>query len=92
MWKKVHNFFTTTYSFQQVLIPITLFRFTSDGWCRKQQTYVDFPVNQTLDMSNFLFGIEHRNVHFSLYAVSNHYGTMDSGHYTAYCKTAKTLK
>nr|XP_018916323.1 PREDICTED: ubiquitin carboxyl-terminal hydrolase 8-like [Bemisia tabaci]XP_018916324.1 PREDICTED: ubiquitin carboxyl-terminal hydrolase 8-like [Bemisia tabaci] len=67
-------------------------RFTSDGWCRKQQTYVDFPVNQTLDMSNFLFGIEHRNVHFSLYAVSNHYGTMDSGHYTAYCKTAKTLK
>ena len=28
-----------------------------------------------------------RYSHFNLYAVSNHYGTMEGGHYTAYCKS-----
>ena len=28
-----------------------------------------------------------RYSHFNLYAVSNHYGTMGRGHYTAYCKS-----
>ena len=29
---------------------------------------------------------------YDLYAVSNHYGSLAFGHYTAYCKNAKTNK
>lgn len=30
----------------------------------------------------------YRYTNFDLYAVSNHYGTIDGGHYTAFCKSS----
>ncbi|KAL1461682.1 hypothetical protein WDU94_013554 [Cyamophila willieti] len=60
-------------------------RFTSDGWCRKKQTTVEFPENN-LSMSEYNINPESRDSRYDLYAVSNHYGTMESGHYTAYCR------
>ncbi|XP_063832508.1 ubiquitin carboxyl-terminal hydrolase 8 isoform X2 [Ostrinia nubilalis] len=50
---------------------------------RKKQTYIDFPLDE-LDMRPFSL---HGGQQYSLYAVSNHYGSMEGGHYTAYCKS-----
>ncbi|KAL3312670.1 Ubiquitin carboxyl-terminal hydrolase 8 [Cichlidogyrus casuarinus] len=47
-------------------------------------TIIDFPI--TLDLTT---KVEHKLNHsydYSLYAVSNHSGNLDSGHYTATCK------
>ncbi|XP_050556044.1 ubiquitin carboxyl-terminal hydrolase 8 isoform X2 [Spodoptera frugiperda] len=52
---------------------------------RKKQTYIDFPLEE-LDMRHFAHcGGPHA---YNLYAVSNHYGSMEGGHYTAYCKSS----
>jgi len=49
---------------------------------------VDFSVND-LDLSRVVKMNKPRYSRFKLYAVSNHYGTMDAGHYTAYCKNSQ---
>lgn len=46
---------------------------------------VDFSVNE-LNMEGVVKSSNPGYSKFKLYAVSNHYGTMDAGHYTAYCK------
>ncbi|XP_039281814.1 ubiquitin carboxyl-terminal hydrolase 4 isoform X2 [Nilaparvata lugens] len=66
------------------ILVIHLKRFTSNG-ARKKQTLVDFPVERLDMMGHAAKGSEQRNRTYDLYAVSNHYGTMESGHYTAYC-------
>ncbi|XP_068619451.1 ubiquitin carboxyl-terminal hydrolase 8 [Battus philenor] len=53
---------------------------------RKKQTYIDFPL-EDLDMSQFSLHCPGNPV-YNLYAVSNHYGSMEGGHYTAYCKSS----
>ncbi|KAG8229017.1 hypothetical protein J437_LFUL007571 [Ladona fulva] len=70
-------------------------RFTSDGWCRKKQTMVDFPLEDldvsswvTMDSTSGSFSHHRRNTLYNLYGVSNHYGTIDGGHYTAHCKSS----
>ncbi|KAG5681428.1 hypothetical protein PVAND_010865 [Polypedilum vanderplanki] len=72
---------------------IHLKRFYGDGYSfRKKQAYVDFPLTD-LNMYQYLSPTEkhHKsnNIRYNLYAVSNHYGTMESGHYTAFCRNAK---
>ncbi|KAL0868177.1 hypothetical protein ABMA27_007723 [Loxostege sticticalis] len=52
---------------------------------RKKQTYIDFPLEE-LDMRQFSLHCP-GSQQYSLYAVSNHYGSMEGGHYTAYCKS-----
>ncbi|CAK7332065.1 unnamed protein product [Dovyalis caffra] len=50
----------------------------------KLETYVDFPIDD-LDLSTYLSykngQLSHR---YMLYAISNHYGSMGGGHYTAF--------
>ncbi|CAB3233030.1 unnamed protein product, partial [Arctia plantaginis] len=53
---------------------------------RKKQTYIDFPL-EDLDMRQFSLHCP-SNHSYNLYAVSNHYGSMEGGHYTAYCKSS----
>nr|XP_032522137.1 ubiquitin carboxyl-terminal hydrolase 8 isoform X1 [Danaus plexippus plexippus] len=53
---------------------------------RKKQTYIDFPL-EDLDMRQFSLHCPGNPI-YNLYAVSNHYGTMEGGHYTAYCKSS----
>uniref|UniRef100_A0A2A4K4J0 Ubiquitin carboxyl-terminal hydrolase n=1 Tax=Heliothis virescens TaxID=7102 RepID=A0A2A4K4J0_HELVI len=53
---------------------------------RKKQTYIDFPL-EDLDMRQFSLHCP-PNHSYNLYAVSNHYGSMEGGHYTAYCKSS----
>lgn len=49
---------------------------------------VDFNVNE-LNLDGVVKSNNPRYSRFKLYAVSNHYGTMDAGHYTAYCKNSE---
>ncbi|KAJ4705426.1 Ubiquitin carboxyl-terminal hydrolase [Melia azedarach] len=67
------------------ILVIHLKRFSYSRYFKsKLETYVDFPVDD-LDLSNY---ITHRNIQLSnrytLYAISNHYGGMGGGHYTAF--------
>ncbi|XP_076249368.1 uncharacterized protein LOC143188803 isoform X2 [Calliopsis andreniformis] len=81
------------------IIVIHLNRFAeSGGWLEKRNTAVDFPLTDfnlkpylvidgnTPAISNI------RSYSYSLYAMSNHYGTMEGGHYTAFCKNAAQNK
>ncbi|XP_067636782.1 ubiquitin carboxyl-terminal hydrolase 8 isoform X2 [Eurosta solidaginis] len=56
---------------------------------KKKQNYVRFPL-ENLDMTPYIAKSELRSVTpktYQLYGVSNHYGSMESGHYTAFCKS-----
>ncbi|XP_076294142.1 ubiquitin carboxyl-terminal hydrolase 8 isoform X2 [Lasioglossum baleicum] len=81
------------------IVVIHLNRFAeSGGWFEKRNTAVDFPLtdfnlksylvidSNTPTISNI------RSYNYSLYAMSNHYGTMEGGHYTAFCKNATQNK
>lgn len=49
----------------------------------KLETFVDFPTHD-LDLSKYIPGKD--GAVYDLYAISNHYGSMGGGHYTAYAK------
>ncbi|XP_053933801.1 ubiquitin carboxyl-terminal hydrolase 8 isoform X2 [Cuculus canorus] len=67
---------------------VHLKRFSYDGrWKQKLQTSVDFPL-ETLDLSQYVIGPKSNLKRYNLFSVSNHYGGLDGGHYTAYCKNA----
>ncbi|KAM4037122.1 LOW QUALITY PROTEIN: ubiquitin carboxyl-terminal hydrolase 8 [Anomaloglossus baeobatrachus] len=66
---------------------VHLKRFSYEGrWKQKLQTCVDFPLEH-LDLSQYVIGPKTFKK-YSLFGVSNHYGGLDGGHYTAYCKNA----
>ncbi|KAI0209936.1 Ubiquitin carboxyl-terminal hydrolase 8 [Lamellibrachia satsuma] len=74
------------------ILLIHLKRFYMQGmWRDKINTYVDFPL-EGLDLSQCLLGPQKNRGPYNLYAVSNHYGTMEGGHYTAFCKNANINK
>lgn len=56
---------------------------------RKLGDYIEFPV-EGLDMSNYVVSNralgENKKILYDLYAVSNHFGSLSGGHYTAYAK------
>ncbi|KAF6352755.1 ubiquitin specific peptidase 8 [Rhinolophus ferrumequinum] len=67
---------------------VHLKRFSYDGrWKQKLQTSVDFPL-ENLDLSQYVIGPRNNLRKYNLFSVSNHYGGLDGGHYTAYCKNA----
>ncbi|XP_018619567.1 ubiquitin carboxyl-terminal hydrolase 8 isoform X3 [Scleropages formosus] len=70
------------------ILLVHLKRFSYEGrWKQKLQTSVDFPLEH-LDLSQYVIGPKNSLKKYSLYGVSNHYGSLDGGHYTAYCKNA----
>jgi len=62
-------------------------RFLHRGkWTReKLDSVVDFPL-ESLDLGQYVMGPNNTNMIYDLYAVSNHYGGLGGGHYTAYAK------
>jgi len=82
------------------IVVIHLNRFAeSGGWLEKRNTAVDFPLTGfnlkpylVVENTKAIISNNIRNYNYSLYAISNHYGTMDGGHYTAYCKNATQNK
>ncbi|XP_060085608.1 ubiquitin carboxyl-terminal hydrolase 2-like [Ylistrum balloti] len=69
--------------FPQILV-LHLKRFSQGRYSQKVSSCVDFP--STLDMSDYASEKGASRVIYNLYAVSNHIGSVYSGHYTAYCK------
>jgi ubiquitin C-terminal hydrolase len=68
------------------LLVVNLKRFK--GMQSKQNTLVHFPI-EGLDMSNFVISQRQREAEplvYDLFGVSNHYGQLQGGHYTAYAK------
>jgi ubiquitin C-terminal hydrolase len=68
----------------EILI-IHLKRFSYSRYTKnKLETSVDFPIHD-LDLSRYIRDRSGQmSNHYQLYAVSNHYGGMGGGHYTAY--------
>lgn len=67
------------------ILLILLKRFYYQGmWREKITADVDFPMDN-LDMNPHVSGPKSVS-EYSLYGVSNHFGTMEGGHYTAYCR------
>lgn len=75
----------TFWSFPKVLV-ITLKRFSGNGM-RKIQSPVSFPIND-LDLSKYVSGYKPTSYKYDLYAVCNHSGGVNGGHYTAFVKNA----
>merc|ERR1719347_1827935 len=70
----------------EVLI-IHLKRFSYNRyWRDKIDTVIDFPI-RGLDMTQYVINSAHGQAVYDLIAVSNHYGGMGGGHYTAYGKS-----
>lgn len=70
------------------IVLVHLKRFSYEGrWRQKLQTSVDFPLD-SLDLAHYVIGPKQNLRRYNLYAVSNHYGGLDGGHYTAYCKNS----
>jgi ubiquitin carboxyl-terminal hydrolase 4/11/15 len=67
----------------EVLV-IHLKRFSYTQFTRnKLETLVDFPTTD-LDLSSYIADKSKQpSSHYRLYAISNHYGNMGGGHYTA---------
>ena len=62
------------------------YSFGGGGFGQKQDCQVDFPL-EGLDLGSIVIGPQkNENLIYDCYAVSNHYGNMGFGHYTAYCK------
>lgn len=73
----------TFWSFPRV-VAITLKRFSADG-DSKLTNLIDFPLD-TLDLSKYVSGYNPSSFVYELYAVCNHMGGVQGGHYTAFAK------
>ncbi len=51
----------------------------------KNNTYVAYPTDN-LDIKEYIVGPEKDKAIYDLYGVIEHYGSLNSGHYTAICK------
>ena len=78
---------TDIIKFPPVLV-IHLSRFSQDGrFVRKKQRFIKFEM-KNLNLGYLATeGFENKNHLYNLYAVSNHYGSLRRGHYTAYCSS-----
>ncbi|KAE8705771.1 Ubiquitin carboxyl-terminal hydrolase 8 [Hibiscus syriacus] len=67
------------------ILVIHLKRFSYNRFLKnKLDTFVDFPIDN-LDLSNYIGSSnDELSNRYMLYAVSNHYGSMGGGHYTAF--------
>uniref|UniRef100_UPI00358F3F17 ubiquitin carboxyl-terminal hydrolase 15-like isoform X2 n=1 Tax=Myxine glutinosa TaxID=7769 RepID=UPI00358F3F17 len=73
------------WSLPKILV-VHLKRFSYNKYYRdKLDTLVDFSIRD-LDMHEFLAGPQMNSCVYDLIAVSNHYGGLGGGHYTAYAK------
>ena len=62
-----------------------MYGYGGGGGGGKLQTHVDFPI-QGLDLSPYVLSYEQGGepIIYDLFGVSNHYGSLGFGHYTAF--------
>lgn len=51
----------------------------------KRNEFIDFPIRH-FDLAKYCVGYDRDDSKYELYAVANHSGTMDHGHYYAHCR------
>lgn len=83
--------FTHLYS-ERELRSFNVDLYSSTATYKKKTNYVRFPLNE-FDMSEYIAPSERQSARakqtvFELYGVSNHYGEINRGHYTAFCKSS----
>jgi len=59
--------------------------FSSSYQNKKNDCFIEYPVN-TLDLGPYICGPKTDGNKYELFAISQHYGSLSSGHYTALCK------
>ena len=76
-----------------LIVHFKRFSYLSNQTTRKITKHIEFPING-LDMSHICqeinFGeniVKDNKCIYDLYAISNHYGTLSGGHYSAFCKS-----
>jgi ubiquitin carboxyl-terminal hydrolase 4/11/15 len=69
------------------LLVVHLKRFSAVNrvWRERLDNLIDFPIDN-LDLTEFVIGPKEHPPIYDLYAVSNHFGGMGGGHYTAYAR------
>eukprot|EP01118_Nematostelium_gracile_P016981 TRINITY_DN7131_c0_g1_i1.p1 TRINITY_DN7131_c0_g1~~TRINITY_DN7131_c0_g1_i1.p1 ORF type:complete len:918 (-),score=273.75 TRINITY_DN7131_c0_g1_i1:43-2796(-) len=68
-----------------LVIHLKRFSFKKSYWREKLETLVNYPI-KGLDLTDYVKGPKDNRFIYDLYAVSNHYGSLGGGHYTAYGK------
>ncbi|CDW85002.1 ubiquitin carboxyl-terminal hydrolase family [Stylonychia lemnae] len=71
-----------------LILCLQRFKNKSYSYDNKLEDRIVFPIDD-LDMTQFVVSKEQKkelSLLYDLYAVSNHYGSINFGHYTAYCK------
>ncbi|ELR25343.1 Ubiquitin carboxylterminal hydrolase 15, putative [Acanthamoeba castellanii str. Neff] len=74
-----------------LVVHLKRFSYRNKYWREKLDTFVDFPLDD-LDLSPHVLGPVSTPPVYELYAVSNHYGSLGGGHYTAYAKNHRENK
>ena len=65
---------------------ICLSRFKKNkNYYTKNEKYIEFPINN-LDMNKYIVYKDGKNYIYDIFAVSEHYGGREGGHYTAICQ------
>ena len=62
----------------------SMFSGMGGGMGDKIDDFIDFPME--IDMSKYVTSTDGGTMIYDCYGVSNHYGGMGGGHYTAYCQ------
>ena len=74
---------------KNLILHVKRFEYSSMGRYRtyadKIGSLIDFPISG-LNLKNFIIGPHNEQKNYDLYAVSQHYGGVGGGHYTACCK------
>ena len=76
-----------------LVIQLKRFSYRNKHWREKIETHVNFPL-EGLDMTEHAKGpitVGEEPI-YDLYAISNHYGALGGGHYTAFAKNANSRK
>ena len=60
---------------------VNFFNFQNE---KKKEDFIKYPINN-LDLSDFIDNEEEKKYRYDLYAVIQHHGTINEGHYTAIC-------
>jgi hypothetical protein len=74
-----------------LVVHLKRFSYRNKYFREKLQTLVTYPL-KGLDLTNHIIGPRTPAPIYDLYAVSNHYGSLGGGHYTAYALNKSTDK
>ena len=70
-----------------MIIDIKRFITSMTGRSKKNQQFIDIPINN-VDFSKYVEGYAKETYIYDLYAICNHHGQIDGGHYSATIKNA----